>query len=425
MAYTSSSFIILLLSGLLVFAFLPSRAKNPALILMSLAWFSTWNIYLPLVLIPVIVIHHYCALKRKIWPAVAISILVLILLRFEGTSLVVGSSFYLLILLAYTLDVARGKSSSLTVEESLLLGSFFPMMMAGPVVRSETFLSRIKNAKVSWESMVDGALVFSLGFLKVQFLHQTLQDLSYHYARQENFLLICSSTLIATLGVYVSLSGFADMGRGIARAFGIVLEDAFRPVIFAKDPSDFWERWNRTVAGWFRDYLVFPSLLRWGRKVPAQIILFGAFVLLGLWHGFEILWLLFGVFNGLMVVAGSAIRKKWGEHFSGRVLVVFLLMGNGLIHVFDEVFHQGEHHWLEKLQQAERLGNISLLFYVGIILLIVVDWFQEKSGENDFYLKWPVSVKRTIAIVLFLLWVLMVDHRAPPPQDGLPLYFNL
>ncbi len=425
MAYTSSSFIILLLSGLLVFAFLPSRAKVPSLILMSLGWFSTWNIYIPLFLIPIILIHHYSAVKGKIWPAALVSLIVLCLLRLEGSSLVVGSSFYLLILLAYAMDVARGKSSPLRVEESLLLGSFFPMMMAGPVVRSESFSSEIKNSRVSWETIVDGTLIFSLGFLKVKFLHQTLQDLSYHYARQENFIEVCFATLIATVGVYVSLSGFADMGRGIARAFGIVLEDSFRPVIFAKDPSDFWERWNRTVAGWFRDYLVFPSLLKWGRKVPAQVILFGAFVLLGLWHGFEILWLLFGVFNGVMVVAGSAIRKKWGEHFSGRILVILLLMGNGLIHVFDEVFHVENGQWLEKLQQAERLGNISLFFYVGIVLLFIVDWFQESSGVNDFYLRWPVSVKRTVALVLFLLWIFLIDHRAPPAQDGLPLYFNL
>ncbi len=425
MAYTSSSFIILLLSGLLVFAFLSARAKIPALILMSLAWFSTWNIFIPLFLVPLILIHHYCALKGKIWPAAVISLITLCFLRLEEASLVVGSSFYLLILMAYTIDVVRRKSPALKLDEAILLGSFFPMMMAGPVERSETFSSEIKKSQVTWGTVVDGTLIFSMGFLKVYFLHRPLLDLSAHYAKQDHFWQSCLATLIATLGVYVSLTGFSDMGRGIARAFGIILQPSFRPVIFARDPSDFWERWNRTVAGWFREYLVFPSLLKWGRKIPANLILFGAFVLLGLWHGFEILWLLFGIFNGLMVIMGSAIRKRWSENFSGRILVFLMLMGNGLYHVFDLIFHADNGHWLRNLQQAERLNHISYLFYGSILVLFLVDWMQEKTGENDFFLKWPVSVKRTLAIILFFLWVLLIDHRTAPSNDSLPIYFNL
>ena len=425
MSYSSSSFIIYLLAGLLVYAFLPARLKVPSLILMSLAWFASWNVYIPVLLVPLIFIHHYCALKGRLWPAVTVSIIVLCILRIGNNPFVLGSSFYLLILMAYTTDVVRRKSPALTLGEALLLGSFFPTMMAGPVERSETFSSELKKSKVTWESLCDGTLIFAMGFLKVYFLHTPLMDLASYYAKQSEFLIICFSTLVATFGVYASLTGFADMGRGIARAFGIQLQAAFRPVIFARDPSDFWERWNRTVAGWFRDYLVFPSLLKWGRKVSSNLILFAAFVCLGLWHDFELLWLLFGIFNGIMVIVGSSLRKKWGDNFSGRILVLFMLMGNGLLHVFDNIFHRDQESWLNKLYQTDRIADIGITFFAGIALFFLVEWFQEKTGDNDFFLRWPRLFKRVLAVFLFLIWMLMTDHRIIPSSDSLPLYFNL
>ncbi len=425
MAYSSSSFIIYLLAGLLVYAFLPARLKVPALILMSLAWFASWELYLPLLLVPIILVHHYCALKGKLWPAVTVSVLVIFYLRIGDNPYALGSSFYMLILLAYTTDVVRRKSPALRMEETLLLGSFFPMMMAGPVERSDTFSSELRNSKVTWETVTDGMLIFAMGFLKIYFLSTPLMDLASYYAKQGGFWPVCFSSLVATLGVYISLTGFADMGRGIARSFGIQLQASFRPVIFARDPSDFWERWNRTVAGWFRDYLVFPSLLKWGRKISSNIILFAAFVCLGLWHGFELLWLLFGVSNGIIVIIGSSIRRKWGENFSGRILVLLMLMVNGLYHVYDNVFHEKKESWLDKLNHSDRIADIGITFFTGIAIFFLVEWLQEKTGENDFFLRWPGLLKKILAVFIFLLWVLMIDHRTAPSSDSLPLYFNL
>lgn len=417
MAYTSSTFIFLVLSGLLVAAYLPLRLRIYWMIALSLGWFATWNVYFPLVIVPLIFTHHICGIKKQVWPAVFVTLSAFVLFRTLESSLAVGCSFYLLILLGYTIDVSNRKSEILNWNESLLMGTFFPLMMSGPVVRSNSFASSLRESRMSWESLTDGCLVFSVGFLKFIFFSEVFTVLSGYWRYNEGWTAILASSFFATLRLYLSLSSFADMGRGIARAFGIIVTPSFVPIFFAKDPSDFWERWNRTVAGWFRDYLVIPSLLKWGRKIPAQFILLFAFVILGIWHGFEIQWIIFGVFNGLMVILGSALRKRLGDHFLGRILVLLLILGNGLIQIGRDI--------LERNQTRFISPEIDTFFYVALILFFILEWMQEKKGENDFFLHWKPGYKKAIAITLFLLWIFLADHREPLNPETLPLYFDL
>lgn len=379
------------------------------MILLSLGWFASWNIYLPLIVVALVSVYHYFGKARLLWPAVILTCISFTLFRTMETTLAVGCSFYLLILLGYTIDVIHRKSEVLPWDETLLMGSFFPLMMSGPVVRSDSFAQSLREDRLNWDSFFDGGLIFSLGFLKFMLLNEGLSDLTLLWRNDYSIRGVLLSSLFVTVSLYVSLSSFADMGRGIARAFGIMVTPSFRPISFARNPSDFWERWNHTVAGWFRDYLVFPSLLRWGRKIPGNLIVFGAFVILGIWHGFEVQWLLFGVFNGLMVMAGS--------YLPGRILVFLMLIGNGFFHIAGDV--------LSKMRYEPHEIETGIWFYAGVFLLVVMEICQERLQENDFFLSWPRSLKRTIVIALFLAWVILGEHREPIDPEALPLYFDL
>lgn len=425
MSYTSSVFIFFVFAGLLVSAVLPARLRVPWLICLSLGWLASWSLAVPLIVSSLIVANWICIRKRKAWPFAVVSIALLFYFRLFESPLSVGSSFYVLILLAYAMDVIGRKSEEMTFGETFLLGSFFPLMMAGPVEKSDHFRRSLREGRISWDSVTDGLLVFALGFLKINLLSSPLRILADHILTEKGPVMLIAGSFVSILHLYISLSSFADMGRGVARMFGISVPPSFLPVFFARDPADFWERWNRTVASWFRDYLVFPSLLRWGRKVPANFIVFVAFVILGLWHGLEPQWLLFGIFNGLMVILGSTLRKKTSAPWVGRVLVIFLFLGNGLIYVAGRLINDPENGVADFLSSGTPAGYSLPALLISFGGFALVEWFQEAKKENDFFLHWPLIVKRIIAVALLLLWMGLVDHRAPVSPDTLPLYFEL
>lgn len=410
------------LGGLLVFSVLPLKFRVWWLCALNFAWISSWSPVISLCVFLLIVTAWASAKKKIFSPVLILSLLFLFYFRLKEPELSLGSSFYVLILLGYTIDVATQKSEELLFGETLLLGSFFPLLMAGPVERADQFKKSLASWVTDWEKFFDGALIFSVGFLKVTFLIGPLGELARNlYAG--NWAQVIIGALLSILELYVSLSSFADMGRGVARMFGISLVPSFLPVFFAKDPTDFWERWNRTVAQWFRDYLVFPSLLRWGRKIPQNLIVFGAFVILGLWHGFGQQWLLFGIFNGLMVIAGSWLRRKSGSSLPGRILVALLFLGNSVLYSMVDIIgsHEGRSAFLTGLRGTE----ISVTTVLSFTLFICLEGFREKFHDIDFYLRMKPWMKRGLVILLFLLWVTLVDHRSPVSSTALPLYFEL
>jgi len=401
------------MAGLMVAAALPRQLRISWMIALSFCWLATWNLYLPLVVIAFILMHFFCARKKIIWPALIFTLAGFIMFRTQENLLMVGSSFYLLSLLGYTIDSSK-KDTSLSFPEVTLLGSFFPLLMAGPVVKGDDFSSKVRDSSMTWDNVINGGLIFAVGFLKLFFLDEGLELLADTGFDRSRLLGVILTAFFVTLKLYVSLSSFADMGRGIARSFGIQVTPSFLPVFFARNPSDFWERWNHTVAGWFREYLVFPSLLKWGRKVPANVIVLVAFFILGLWHGFDFEWIIFGVFNGFMVITGSLVRKHLGD-IAGRLLVMFMILGNGYIHIAGDLSaHQG------------LMGiDVGIGFYVAIISFLLLECIQERTDDRDFYLHYPKKVRITLAIAFLLFWIVAGEHQEPVDPETLPLYFNL
>ena len=413
MSYTSTNFILCVLAAVLVAGLLPIRGRVLWLSFLSLGWLASWHPYLPGVFLVFFLTQQYCLHRRLLWPLVLVSSLALVFVRLRFPQLSLGSSFYVLILLGLTMDVLHKRTAPLSLGEAFLLGSFFPLLMAGPVERAEHFRHSLQQGKLGWGAFCEGVLIFSLGFLKLHFLQSPLEDLGENYLKTSGALNLILGSLLSMAGLYVTLSSFADMGRGVARMFGIEVVSSFRPVIYSQDPVDFWERWNRTVASWFRDYLVFPSLLRWGRKCPGWFITFMAFLVLGLWHGVALRWLFFGAFNGVLVTLASYLRKKTRHPLPGRLLFLALFLGNGLLTFVGEV-----------APGSSPASGVSLPV-TALLIFLAIEGLQEKFQDNDFFLRLPPLVKQLLAVFLFLLWIFLIDHRQPFTGTVLPLYFEL
>ncbi|MEQ8350241.1 MAG: MBOAT family O-acyltransferase [Leptospiraceae bacterium] len=235
-----------------------------------------------------------------------------------GLLLPVGISFYTFQTLSYTIDVYRG---TLPVEKNFLRFSlyvtFFPQLVAGPIVRASEFIPDIKKGIYHF---LPNHTDFNLGvfqFLGGLIKKMTADWLAYGlidrvYQNPEMFT--SAETLIVFyaygLQIYGDFSGYTDMALGAARLLGFRLTDNFNRPYQSASISEFWRRWHISLGSWFRDY-VYISL--GGNRFYMYRNLFITMFLAGLWHGAGIMFVAWGIYHGLFLMLEripDAIRRR-------------------------------------------------------------------------------------------------------------------
>jgi D-alanyl-lipoteichoic acid acyltransferase DltB (MBOAT superfamily) len=202
----------------------------------------------------------------------------------------VGISFYTFQSLSYTIDVWRGR---LTPERSFgkfaLFVTFFPQLVAGPIVRANEFLPQLHRApRLSASRMEEGLFSIFKGLAKKVVLGDWIaaQLTDAIFASPESYT--SAELLIAlyafTLQLYCDFSGYSDIAIGVARLFGYDLPENFDRPYQSRDLGEFWRRWHMTLSTWLRDYLFFP--LGGSRGSPARVYfnLWLTMFLVGMWH---------------------------------------------------------------------------------------------------------------------------------------------
>ncbi|MBE7491748.1 MAG: MBOAT family protein [Planctomycetes bacterium] len=244
----------------------------------------------------------------------------------------VGISFYTFQTLSYSIDLYRRR---IEVERSLLdfalFVTFFPQLVAGPIVRAATFLPQLKTPRqaeprhVAW-----GFALFSLGLFKKSFLADRLFA---PVAEQAFAPGVAPGTWQAWAGlyafagqIYCDFSGYSDMAIALALALGFVLPDNFRAPYGAPGFSEFWRRWHISLSTWLRDYLYIP--LGGNRKGPIRTRVNLALTMLlgGLWHGAAWTFVLWGAWHGMLLGLERVLRPvvaAWRGRL-WRVIGVFL-----------------------------------------------------------------------------------------------------
>jgi len=226
-------------------------------------------------------------------------------------SLPIGISFYTFQAMSYVIDVYRRRSpaqrSALDVG---LYVSFFPQLIAGPIVRYETIALEIHGRQESWQDFCDGVPRFVLGLGKKLILSNNMAIVADAAFESGNL-----SAPMAWLGavaymlqIYFDFSGYSDMAIGLGRMFGFhFLENFDRPYL-ATSITDFWRRWHISLSTWFRDYVYIP--LGGNRVSPRRhlVNLFVVWLLTGIWHGANWTFILWGLGYFLLLMA-----EKYGH----------------------------------------------------------------------------------------------------------------
>lgn len=246
----------------------------------------------------------------------------------------VGLSFYTFQGLSYAIDTYRNASEPpRPFLDVLLFVSFFPTIMAGPILRAHQFLPQLAVRQYTDEQLREGFALILSGLFKKVVLASYLSE---HIVRDvfESPEFYSSWTVLAavygySIQIFCDFSGYSDMALGVGRLLGYTLPENFRSPYLAVNLQDFWRRWHITLSLWLRDYLYIP--LGGSRKGNRYLNLILTMALGGLWHGSAARFFLWGMLHG----CGLALVHGYHE-LKGRYWPAGISLGdekvNALLH---------------------------------------------------------------------------------------------
>ena len=232
----------------------------------------------------------------------------------------IGISFYTFQSMSYSLDIYFKKlKPTRDLIDFAFYVSFFPQLVAGPIVRASYFLPQLlRPTKFSVESFIIGLQVFLYGlFLKVVIADNVGAIIDPIFKNPEGYDIL--AVWVAVIGysvqIFCDFCGYSEMAIGAAHSLGYILPTNFRTPYLATDLFDFWRRWHISLTSWLRDYLYIP--LGGNRKGLARTCI-GAFITMllgGLWHGANWTFVLWGIFHGM----GLMINRIMAFFLKGRI----------------------------------------------------------------------------------------------------------
>jgi alginate O-acetyltransferase complex protein AlgI len=220
----------------------------------------------------------------------------------------VGISFYTFEAINYMVDVFRRKiPAERDLGNFMLFITFFPHLVAGPIVRARDFLPQIKRPKQwNWARIQLGVALFLLGLFKKLALADTMAvvaDPIFKTPDAYRTHTVWLAVFCYAIQVYCDFSGYTDMAIGLAHLFGYKLTPNFNMPYLAANIGEFWRRWHISLSNWLRDYLFIPlGGSRGGEWRTARNLLI-TMTLAGLWHGASWNYVIFGTLQGIMLVS--------------------------------------------------------------------------------------------------------------------------
>ncbi|NIJ54474.1 MBOAT family O-acyltransferase [Dyadobacter arcticus] len=230
----------------------------------------------------------------------------------------VGISFYTFVTLSYTIDVYRRKFTPETsILDFALFVTYFPHLVAGPIVRPEDLIPQFKEPKkATSEQMIWGLFLLTLGlFLKVVIADGWLSetsDLIFSLPFPVNPLDAWSAVLAFSGQIFCDFSGYSTCAIGVSLCLGFKLPENFRYPYASIGFSDFWRRWHITLSTWLRDYLYIPLGGNRVGRFRTYVNLMITMLLGGLWHGASWNFVIWGGLHGIFLCV-ERLYQNWSK----------------------------------------------------------------------------------------------------------------
>jgi alginate O-acetyltransferase complex protein AlgI len=370
MLFSSLLFLFVFLPTVLVLNLLAAKhLRNALLIAFSLFFYAWGGVTDSLILLGSILLNHLIAtrigskdgISKKRWLQVGIVMNTLIILSFKYLGFIsenlnlllealhvqlsiapikvrlpLGISFFTFQQISMLWDIYQtDEKRKLKLSETALYVSFFPQLIAGPIVRYHDIIDQIHSRTPSVELFTSGIQRFIIGLFKKVIIANTCAIMADQIMDTSVLEL---STQVAWLGIvayafqiYFDFSGYSDMAIGIGRMLGFRLLENFNFPYISRSIQEFWRRWHMSLSSWFKDYVYIPLGGNRSGVTRTYINLIIVFFLTGLWHGATWSFIFWGLFHGLFLVlerlGGKTVLDKLPRPFAWSYTVLVVLIG--------------------------------------------------------------------------------------------------
>ncbi len=315
-------------------------------------------------------------------------------------ALPIGISFYTFQALSYVIDVYRGDTRvQKNFAKLLLYISFFPQLIAGPIVKYHDIDLQLEERSVSYLDIRNGLFRFCVGLSKKVLISNSLAyvaDSLFNNTAlsQVSFLSALIAGFSYMMQIYFDFSGYSDMAIGLGRMFGFHFLENFNHPYISDSIQEFWRRWHISLSSYFREYLYIP--LGGNRKGKARTYInrYIVFAATGIWHGANWTFLVWGLFHGTFLVLESSglipIKKcKWK---AVRCAYTLLLVMVGFIMFRADNITQGLYYIkaLFGFGSSSKVGFSLAMQFVNVYYVLI--YIIAIIGCTE----WPVNTYRKI-----------------------------
>jgi alginate O-acetyltransferase complex protein AlgI len=338
----------------------------------------------------------------------------------------IGLSFYIFQAISYMVDVYRGDAPvTKNIFDFAAFISFFPQLVAGPVLRYQPLAEQFHNREHSWRIFGQGCLVFMAGFVSKVLIADPMAPMveAAFNLSQPTLMDAWLGTLAYTIQLFFDFSGYSTMAIGLGLMVGFIFPKNFDDPYTSASITEFWRRWHMSLSTWLRVYLYVP--LGGNRLGPVRtyINLMLTMVLGGLWHGANWTFLIWGAWHGGLLAMERYLRERYPNRHLPRLIAVpltlfFVMIGwiffkaNSVTAAF--IMLKGllgmsgfamspELSW----QVIPERTNVMM---IGILLVFIFPWLKRRTD----------GALRLLLIPLFLWAVATLSSQAFSPF----LYFQ-
>jgi alginate O-acetyltransferase complex protein AlgI len=370
-----------------------------------------------------------------------------------------GISFYTFESLSYTIDVYR---KQIHARRSLLdfglFVSFFPHLVAGPIMRAGDFLPQLETRRrATPNEMGWGLALLCIGLFEKVVMADTIlapiADQTYSAVEKVGFFSAWTGALAFSSQIFFDFAGYSTCAIGAAMCFGFKLMKNFNYPLASTSPQEFWTRWHISLSTWFRDYVFIPLARLRGRRISRRWLYLSillTMLLSGLWHGAAWKFVVWGGLQAVFFISERMIRDRLPRKRPAKrgkqapvavaeggfvllprgvmtILLVLLTFGlNSLALVFFRAPNlRGAVHILKAMftppgfDILRSLSN-SVTVLVVTVLALSVSWILRDQGLVGFAEKMPTWLRgATLALIVFAVLTCMLTG-----DDSAFIYFQ-
>ncbi|GGH68981.1 alginate O-acetylation protein [Paenibacillus silvae] len=354
-------------------------------------------------------------------------------------ALPLGISFFTFHAISYVIDVYRGHGS---VQKNpfyvALYISFFPQLVAGPILRYNMIADQMMHRKESWDKFAVGCCRFIVGLSKKVLLSNSMAIVADHAFSVGGTSDMASSlawlgAIAYTLQIYFDFSGYSDMAIGLALMFGFKFEENFKYPYISRSITEFWRRWHISLGTWFKEYVYFPlggsRVSNKDKMIRNLLVVWG---LTGVWHGAEWTFVIWGLINFAFIALEKIFNLDKGIRFAPlrHVYAMFVVVIGWVIFRSPDLLQAGNYlgnmfglygngFWSDTTGMF--MKEYALFFILGILFSTPIALRMNKWMVDGVRFGKPLELIYPVSIIaLFLVCVSYLVKGTYNPF----IYFN-